>query len=298
MASNGKPTSAEPPLAFMQTITANASIYHPPSNPSAAGGSKASKASNDPSLILILGWFAAQDAHLAKYVAQHRSLFPSSRIVVLKSTLSHFLYPQSAKADFQTVLDLLLSDPDLNDADERRADTTTTRRQQQDGTLLIHVFSNGGVNTLSKIVGLCPPGRRIPRHVAIFDSCPAYFTWAGTHNAMRPSIPLWATPFVHLIIGIYYAVLWPLGYEPTPDRNARLVNESGMLAIQRRRLYLYGTEDDIVSYVDVEDHAAKAKEAGFEVTKEVFANSKHVAHIRVDPERYWSTVQAFWRGQA
>ncbi|KAG1856125.1 hypothetical protein F4604DRAFT_1798866 [Suillus subluteus] len=44
----------------------------------------------------------------------------------------------------------------------------------------------------------------------------------------------------------------------------------------------------------VTQHAETAKERGMDARCELFEESEHVAHIRVEPERYWASVQDIW----
>lgn len=60
------------------------------------------------------------------------------------------------------------------------------------------------------------------------------------------------------------------------------------------RLYLYSPKDDIVSSDDVEQHIALARQHGIDVTAEKFLTSKHVAHARSEPERYWNSIAQLW----
>jgi alpha-beta hydrolase superfamily lysophospholipase len=60
------------------------------------------------------------------------------------------------------------------------------------------------------------------------------------------------------------------------------------------RLCMFSHEDKVVESADIEDHVAEARNAGFRVEVEVFKNSPHVSHMRLDPERYWGATRAFW----
>lgn len=60
------------------------------------------------------------------------------------------------------------------------------------------------------------------------------------------------------------------------------------------RLYLFSRKDTLVSWHEVTRHAETAKERGMDVRCELFEESAHVAHVRAEPERYWSSVQEVW----
>ena len=64
---------------------------------------------------------------------------------------------------------------------------------------------------------------------------------------------------------------------------------------------MYGTGDEAVDWRDVEKHAAEARmilgDEGGKVRLERFEGGRHVAHVRVDAERYWRVVKEAWEGQ-
>ena len=89
-------------------------------------------------------------------------------------------------------------------------------------------------------------------------------------------------------------------------RNYRVLNElsssgTGVLSRERARTYVYSAEDEMVEWRDVERHAAEARQARGEadttvpVRTERFHGSSHVAHVRLEPERYWRIVDETWR---
>ncbi|KAK9494589.1 hypothetical protein V1508DRAFT_412089 [Lipomyces doorenjongii] len=45
---------------------------------------------------------------------------------------------------------------------------------------------------------------------------------------------------------------------------------------------------------DIEDHADEADAKGLKVKKLKFTWTKHVEHMRTDPERYWGAVKGTW----
>ena len=63
------------------------------------------------------------------------------------------------------------------------------------------------------------------------------------------------------------------------------------------RCYIYSKEDEMVSWENVEEHAAEAEGRGWRVRRELFVGSGHVAHARVDSGRYWGVVQRVWESR-
>lgn len=65
---------------------------------------------------------------------------------------------------------------------------------------------------------------------------------------------------------------------------------------ETKRVYIYSDADDMVPWHHIEDHAAEAKEKGFNVEMERFEGTDHVGHMRSgNGERYWGIVNKLWR---
>ena len=87
---------------------------------------------------------------------------------------------------------------------------------------------------------------------------------------------------------------WLTGSIPFTDENANLLNDVERCRQEKRRLYCYGTADDMVSWRDVEYHANQAESRGLCVRREKFEDDRHVTQIRVDADRYWGAVKETW----
>lgn len=282
----------------MRRLSASVFLFDPEDPPTIISSSSSSTNANGPRLILILSWFAAHEIHIAKYVAQHRVLFPSSRILLVRCPLNHVFFPFGVTSQLRPAVEILRSLLDEGNYDGNHG---------QCPAVLVHMFSNGGMNSMTRLLAMlrgdsnddsdtAPPEAPFPRHVMVCDSCPGYFHWQRFHRAISQALPAWTSPLVHLGIAISWLLSAPLGREPPPNVQARGLNAKPLAAVQARRLYLYGTGDDMVHWGDVEDHAARAAAAGVEVAREVFEGGKHVAHVRVDAERYWRAVKEVWEG--
>lgn len=68
----------------MQKLSNSVYLYEPKSKPDPVTTSDDAA----PRLILVGGWMDARDVHLAKYVRKYQELFPTSAILLLKSTLA------------------------------------------------------------------------------------------------------------------------------------------------------------------------------------------------------------------
>lgn len=271
MASNQPTPSREAPLSFMDSLSPAVS-YFQPASPSPPPPS-------DPSLIVLFTWFAARDVHIAKYTAQHRALFPASPILLVRSTVRHVFFPPSARRE------LLAAVPVLQAA----------AAADKEPRVLVHVFSNGGSASAVHTYGLArAQGVAVPRHVTVLDSCPGYFHWRRTHLALSQALPWWASPLVHVALACTWLVSRLRGVPVVTDRTAAALNDAGLVGVAPRRAYMYGTGDEMVDWRDVERHAAEARAAGFEVRLEKFEGGKHVAHVRVDGDRYWRAMKEIW----
>lgn len=74
-------------------------------------------------------------------------------------------------------------------------------------------------------------------------------------------------------------------------RNPRVLPWMGL---HTPRLYLFSRKDKSSPWQEVMHHAKTAKELGMDVRCELFEESDHVSHMRIEPERYWSSVQEVW----
>ncbi|KAK3182029.1 hypothetical protein K4F52_006593 [Lecanicillium sp. MT-2017a] len=280
--------AAEKPLAFMTAVSATIATYTPSdvnSDDDATSGSSP--------LIVLATWYAANDAHVAKYVKGYRAAFPQSRILILRNFASHFLLPQTVRSEMAQAAQMIYNAT-------RDSNQLTEQGQPQ---MLLHVFSNGGCNTAHYLLEAlqahdaqhAPP---LPSYTLILDSCPGYFEKESTYRATVQPLPAWAHPLVYVGLRIVFGIAYMLGVAPFQDRNAASLLGGELVRYERSRAYLYSDTDAFVEWRDVEDHAARAEAAGFSVVvREKFHGAGHVALARSEPERYWALVRRAWRGE-
>ena len=60
------------------------------------------------------------------------------------------------------------------------------------------------------------------------------------------------------------------------------------------RSYIYSDADGLCPAADIALHAMEAERLGLRVRNEVWVGSGHVAHMKLDPERYWNVVKETW----
>lgn len=273
----------EQALSWMQKLSPAVSYYDPHQEPSIPG--------SEPELVLILSWMGARQVHISKYALQYRKIYPSSRILIAQCPLAHVMFPWRTRGDLSPALPYLR---DLSELQQRADETGDTSPK-----VLIQMFSNGGIHTASYLRNMLRGGQPhgtpiLPRYVLVFDSCPGYFRWMSSYNALMQMLPWWSGPVVHSIIAMVCFYHFLRRVPAIQNRNARALRSPGLLAREARRTYLYGTEDDLILWQDVEDNARKAKDAGFTVRLEKFVGAKHVAIMRSEPERYWKAIQTSW----
>ena len=84
---NGK----QHPLHFMTRVSENVSVYRPEQSQQAAVAA-AIASSDDPDLIILLGWMGAGPRPLSKYCNAFREMFPTSKILLMRSSLKHQIW--------------------------------------------------------------------------------------------------------------------------------------------------------------------------------------------------------------
>ncbi|KAH8125423.1 hypothetical protein LI328DRAFT_74834 [Trichoderma asperelloides] len=290
----------EPPLSFMEHLSSSVSYYCPKDAIPLSNKSDNDNAPADqrrhPELILVLSWMGARDVHIEKYIAQHRVLFPSSRILLIRSPASHVFWPSLARRHIPPAIRILrqFAEP------ETRA-TNNSRNSRP--RVLLHILSNGGVSTAARIrellrreLGSDSAGNKlvIPRYALCLDSCPGNFVWKSTHQALLQSLPRWTSPLVHFVIAVAWLIYKLRLTRPAQNLNAEALRRGSLLPRETQRTYLYGTADAIIDWRQVEDHARRAEESGFKVRKEKFEGGEHVSLVRKESQRYWQAVKETW----
>lgn len=262
------PSTEAGPLSSFDRISKIVYLYRPsPSSPTAAASS--------PQLILVAGWMDAREPHLAKYTAKLQALYPASPIMLIRSFAYHFSTGGSAQL-----------------RGELSPAVPVMRSIQQSGgpAMLVLVFSNGGAATLCELSPL-------PPHVTVFDSAPGRFQYRRSVTAFTlGQRDCWRLVLAHARAALYWVRTWVFGQAGVLERTWRAhhVRAEGN-AGEVGRVYVYSRADRLVDWRDVEEHAARAREGGFEeVRLEEFEGTAHVAHVRGDEGRYWGVVREAW----
>lgn len=249
---------------------------------------------SDPELVLMCGWMDASLRTVAKYAAGYGKVFPSSQVLVVRSTSTQFLKRHSEQvADLRKATDFLREEGLLGSAGRKR--------------LLVHTFSNGGV---SQLLSIASDSRRysvgpLDPAAFIFDSCPgcsglrimltAFTARFQSRWARLALYPLVTVAYMFSVLKGYAPLLWLGKPKPQPIENLRRLLQDPSLLAPSPRTYIYSREDQLIPWQAVEKHADDARSLGINVRLERFVGSSHVAHERADSERYWQLVKEAWR---
>ncbi|GAA6056047.1 hypothetical protein JCM3770_006998 [Rhodotorula araucariae] len=261
----------------------------------ALNGSAAAGVVKAPELVLISSWMGAQLKHVEKYVETYRELYPTSAILLLRSSEADFFRSSTLVRALSPAVDVV------------RARTSGYTAGPSSG-LLVHAFSNGGCLTLKTLnellradgkTGDAQPlvAKELPARAVILDSCPGLQNFTGTIAAFTAGVksPFVKLPLVAVLTIVFGALrLWDIIRRQPPilSRLSAYLNSRAFPPVPR--LYLYSDIDKLVPCADVERHAAAARTAGVEVRTERFDGTPHVAHARVEPKRYWGAIQELW----
>jgi hypothetical protein len=273
-------STPQPPVT-LQRLNARCSLYTP-------AISSTSAASTDPTTILLPLWMDSSPKHAQKYLSIYAALYPSARILVAAITTTDFFL--SSTATRTKLLQPLLT-------------ALASENERPDGKLLVHLFSNGGNQTLYNVATAWrkKTGNALPVKLLVADSAPgAPHFWMDVHALTRsaPSNPV-LLALVYIVVIIAESVSLVL-YHTTPflrdlSRGPReAMVDPKLVQKDARMLFLYSKEDEVILWKDVETQAKLAGENGYEVETEIFKGSKHVSHARNDPESYWAHIVKSW----
>lgn len=286
-------SSAEPglnlkPLSFMENMNPLVLFYRP--SESNIPRADHAKQESRPRLVVIASWTDARYAHIKKYVAKYRDLYPAAQILLLKSHTKQIVQPS-------------LIGPAMKDAASiiRAAFPETATPSSSSSELLVHIFSNGGsgsmANLYEQFAATAAPDqeKRLPPHVSVFDSSPGVFSVpravAFANVSFSPLQRVLAAPLLYFLAALWSGLI-SLGIMPDSlDDWGKAHNNHAANSAEVRRAYIYSRADTLIDYKSVESHAADARAKGFDVLLEEYDGSAHVSHLRKDEARYWDIVR-------
>ena len=268
------PNTVAKPLANFHAIGHNTYLHTPDAYTSA-----------EP-LILVFSWNAAADKHIAKYTDTYHKLFPTARILLVKSFTRDAFRKRSAYTP------LLIPAMDVV-----KTHTSTG------GHVLVHSFSNGGGNQLNEFAKAWKKreGSILPVRAQLLDSSPGEGSWRRSHAAILESLPrtwlwrLFGSIALHLLLFVIFAFNTLTGRENRMLVMCRELNDPVVFDVRVPRVYLYSRADLMVTADEVEEHADKAEAQGWTVKRVRFEKSPHAGHIREDAGKYWDAALEAWK---
>ncbi|KAF4967421.1 hypothetical protein FSARC_5034 [Fusarium sarcochroum] len=248
-----------------------------------------------PRVIIIYGWGDALPKHILKFADGYRQLYPQAKqIAVLAPISKGFLDHVSKRSEEMH--------PVIHEAfPEGTPDASHN-------SVLCHVMSNSGCGNYAATLNAYKDlyNRPFPHQLTVWDSGPGdpTFTWENLKcwsNAMAIGTASWFPwPFfvTRCIWGLFLSAIhfhdYVAGREPTPIFSKRVCFDDSFQTKQSLRLFLYGKEDVMIPWQQIEQNVADMRECGFESDAVVFKGSGHVGHMRNDPEKYWASIGEAW----
>ncbi|KAK3984217.1 hypothetical protein QBC44DRAFT_385919 [Cladorrhinum sp. PSN332] len=268
---------------------------------------ESSSSSSDPTTIILYGWGDALPKHLTKYVAGFRTLYPSSRLILIFSPILKALY-QTLESRAETMIPVIEA---IYGPGSYSNLTSAIKTHPVKEKILLQVMSNtGGMNcaaTLYAFRKATDGQHRLPYTLMICDSCPGSTEFLPNVGPWSRAMALGASsflPFIPFVItqslaAVFLACLhgfgWVVGATSAAEYSVAAVNNPTLSDNSSKRLYLYSKEDDIIHWEDIEAHAADARSKGWSVSAEIFEGTPHVGHMKTHSEKYWKAIDDAWR---
>ncbi|KAF9223324.1 hypothetical protein BS17DRAFT_781692 [Gyrodon lividus] len=258
-----------------------------------------------PHVILIFGWMGALTRHLKNYTRPYAELYPNATQILVKCDPSFVWTSEEAKQKrlFPVVetLETLGCLPSSKDS-VQEANRVRPR-------VLVHAFSNGGssqLTVLGRLLSSKYPSTTTSEHLMsalILDSCPAAgdirtIKAAFSFAIRNPMARYIALAVICTVYAIQLCLSMAFGKEMVVLEYLKMQLFKPCLLpwmnAETPRLYIFSKKDELVPWQEVQQHAEAARKAGLNVRCEMFEESGHVAHMRLDPKRYWASVQDVW----
>lgn len=270
-----------------------------------------------PSTIILPFWMNAPPRAVVKYVVKYAELAPSARIIFLLTNTGDFYNSRAShQLRLKPVIDILVA---------CQRDGAETSESGDDGSVYIHLFSNGGVFATAQLLQAYKTATGKPLRVSsmVIDSAPGKPTPSLAIKAFSYGLPqtivlrqlsyavlstmIWSTYLTRKSLDL----MWRLFRKRPDDNDDVVVYGDDPLAYTRKTIldpefvvartpqeriktcYIYSDADELVPWKDVEEHAALASRSthGNRVVElEKFSETPHVGHMRADPGRYWNIV--------
>jgi len=180
--------------------------------------------------------------------------------------------------------------------------------QSGDHVAVVHVLSNGGLNTYLHFLDTIQPNGEFQHwadrlRCAVFDSAPAdweYFLSAREATGLGGLLALAGLPQRGVFVFLLRQLLWLIGVTHrlgfvrfmTPEQagHERLLAPS---TPKPPTLFIYSTTDALTDYRLVEIWCKRMEGAGTLCTLKLFEGTQHLGHLRAHPKLYRALVTDF-----
>jgi hypothetical protein len=235
---------------------------------------------DDAPIIILCTWVGASPKMIGAYTKAYIQNIPTATIILITSSINSVMNLPVTKWAKEV-------DPVI--------DTIIAHRSKP---IYACAYSNGGLQSLVQLAQAYKVRTKstIDLKATVLDSAPGSPEITVTHRAALlsanpPTIAYYpVSVLVWLYLGGYWTIMTLRGID-NPMADARNKINDTELFRPGQRVYIYCKEDQLVPWEWVETNAESAEKNGWEVKKELFAGSNHVAHALTDKERYWQIVK-------
>lgn len=259
-------------------------------------------------LIILATWMGGQPKHIAKYISLYKQLTPDAKILLIKCTLDSMLYPYPIQRRNIRPAIAPISEV-LNECGYTSSNTNPDTPPR----ILLHVFSNGGANSISQLLRVWRQEMEAPLPLSglIVDSALAVGGFHQNYYGFLRSMP--SNFFFQKIIGppaLLFALFVletsiALGRYPRPETLYRecLLDEDLVQVEARsekdgvrgkRVCYFASTKDETTPWRDVISHSEEAKKRGWDVEMHMWDDTVHCNHLGKHETEYTTAVRGVW----
>jgi len=237
-----------------------------------------------PTAILLFAWMGAPVRHMTKFIDYYSTqLFPGAPIILVLTPTNKFLAAEKERQ-----------------RDMQPAVTAFQSLNIPSDNILVHTFSNGGVSALRTFMSLVPREQEFSPRELVTDSAPGKAKLVNTVAAFTADIKNPITKFIlSILLGIMYCVLafktWALGREPILHELRRWLGDENVFGKKTKRAVLYSDGDKLAQKESVEWHVSELKRKGISVSSTNFGETRHVGHMRANPELFWGEILRVWK---
>lgn len=235
---------------------------------------------DDSPIIILCTWVGASPKMIGAYTKAYIKNVPTATIILITSSINSVMNLPVAKwaKEVDPVIDIIIA--------------------HRSKPIYACAYSNGGLQSLVQLAQAYRARTKstIDIKATVLDSAPGSPEITVAHRAALlsanpPTIAYYPVSIlIWLYLGGYWTVMTLRGVE-NPMADARTKINDTDLFRPGQRVYIYCKEDQLVPWEWVETNAESAEQKGWEVRKELFADSNHVAHALTDKERYWQIVK-------